>query len=678
MGKKLVVVESPAKVKTVGKILGSDFVVCSSMGHIRDLPVKGLGVDIENGFAPKYEVVKGRKKIVEELRKAAVGCDTVYLAPDPDREGEAIAWHLREILEKGAKDLVFHRVQYNEITARAVRRAFDEPVEIDMSRVHAQQARRILDRIVGYMVSPMLWRRLKRGLSAGRVQSVALRLVCEREQEIEKFVPEAFWIMGAVVRKKVVPLDPFRIRLVKVGGEKADIKSAEAAEAIAADLEGRALKVADVRTKTVTRHPSPPHITSTLQQAGSSYCSYSPQRTMSIAQKLYEGIDLGDGPVGLITYMRTDSFAVAQDALTASRAFITEKFGADYCPEKPNYFRSRASAQEAHEAIRPTDATRTPESLKGYLDAAEMNIYRLVWQRFMASQMTDAKIRQRTVEVAAVASAEDAKPYVFHATCSEIEFPGYMRVTGAESRRKEKDEETQTLPELTPGELLECLEWLSERKETKPPPRYSEASLVRAMEDNGVGRPSTYAQTMTTLRNRRYVAMKNRLLHPTILGRDVSSLLVETLGELFDVKFTASMEDSLDEVEKGVLPWDGMLRTFYDRFEKWMEQTKTPPADEAAVRRVLDMFHVVETWAPEEKRGKRTFSDSKFVESVKKQLADKERAVSVRQLDALLRIGWRYREQIPEIETVIGECGRAEILKTRRFSRPKNRRGENF
>lgn len=664
MPKNMVIVESPAKAKTINKILGKDFIVKASMGHVRDLPIKNIGIDIEHGFEPKYTLVQGRKKIIDELKQTAKTCDAIYLAPDPDREGEAIAWHLKAILEQKNDERKFWRVQYNEITPAAVRKAFANPGEIDIKRVEAQQARRILDRIVGYMVSPMLWRRIKRGLSAGRVQSVALRLVCEREDEIRSFVPEEFWIMGAKVRKLVEPLDPFRVKLLQIDGKKADVKSADEANRVKADLDGRALKVASVTTRDVTRRAPPPFITSTLQQGASSYYGYSPKRTMGIAQKLYEGVELGEGPVGLITYMRTDSFTIAQEALGTCREFIRKQFGDGFCPEQPNVFKNRDSSQEAHEAIRPTDVNRTPESLEGRMEIDEMKLYRLIWKRFVASQMMPAVIAQRTVKVDALPKDGQTTTYLFQATASEIKFPGYMKVTGAdvEAKEKEEDEEAERLPELAEGESLECLEWLGERKETQPPPRYSEAALIKALEANGVGRPSTYAQILSTLYAREYIRLEKRALIPSDLGQQVSKLLVEVLNELFNVKFTATMEGNLDEIEKGTIQWSKMLAEFYTQFEAWMVKTKLPSADHAVVGRVLDVLEKVQEWGPEVKRGKRTYSDGKFVSSVREQLTKGEKEISGRQLDVLMKIGYRYRSQVPEIEAVIRESGHEALM----------------
>jgi DNA topoisomerase-1 len=664
MGSKLVIVESPAKAKTINKILGKDFLVKSSMGHVRDLPVKNIGVDIKDSFRPKYVIVKGRQKVIDELKKAAVKADHIYLAPDPDREGEAIAWHLKAILDDDKGSKTFLRVQYNEITPAAVKKAFEHPGEIDLKRVNAQQARRILDRIVGYMVSPVLWRRIRRGLSAGRVQSVALRLVCEREKEIKNFVPEEYWLLGAKVRKLVEPLDPFKIKLIRVDGEKADVRSGEQAEKVRKDLEGRTLRVAEIAVKEISKRPGPPFITSSLQQAASSSYGFEPKRTMSIAQELYEGIDLGEGPVGLITYMRTDSFFIAQDALQSCRSFIGENFGAEFLPEKPNYFKSRESSQEAHEAIRPTDVRRTPDSVAHRLDPAELKIYKLIWQRFVSSQMAAARIEQKTAKVEALPPPGVASTYLFHGTASQVIFPGYMKVTGADIEKPENGngEEIDTLPPLSEGENLECLEWLMDRKETQPPPRYSEASLIKALEEDGVGRPSTYAQIISTLHQRKYVVREKRSLFPTELGVQVNELLVTNLGELFNVEFTASMEASLDKIEEGTVDWTGMLTEFYGQFEGWMQHVKEPPADQVVVGHVLAAMQKITEWAPEVKRGKRTYSDNGFVDSVRKQMEEGKKEISTRQLTALLRIACRYRSKVPEMEQVLAEAGYAEVL----------------
>ncbi|MBN1558563.1 MAG: type I DNA topoisomerase [Lentisphaerae bacterium] len=668
MGQFLVIVESPAKAKTINRMLGNAYVVKSSMGHVRDLPVKSLGVDIENGFQPKYVVVRGRRKVVDELKRAARDCEAVYLAPDPDREGEAIAWHLRALLGGEDGNMPFYRVQYNEITADAVRRAFAHPGELDRNRFEAQQARRILDRIVGYKVSPMLWRRIKPGLSAGRVQSVALRLVCERETEIRAFVPEPYWVLGARVRKRVDPRDPFRVRLALINGQKADVRSESDAAGIRDDLDRRALRVEKITRREIHKRPPPPFITSTLQQAASGRCGFSPRRTMALAQQLYEGVDLGDGPAGLITYMRTDSVTVAREAQQACRALIRERFGEAYCPAKPNVYRSRAGAQEAHEAIRPTDVQRTPDAVRAHLDPAQLKLYRLIWERFTASQMTPALIDQRTVDIDAVASGADADRYTLRATDSQVRFPGYMQASGIEKASNKdaedgdgEDDET-AVPPLDEGEPLDCLEWLTDRKETQPPPRYSEASLVRALEKNGVGRPSTYAQILSTLHQREYVTREKRTLTPTELGMQVNALLVSTLDPLFDVAFTASMEASLDDVEAGTLEWDRMLETFYGQFQVWMENTRSPAADGALLRRALAALKSVREWNPPVKNGKRTYSDERFVQSIERQLESGGKPVTERQLQALLRLAVRYRDQVPEAGALVREAGCEDLL----------------
>jgi len=669
MGKKLVIVESPAKAKTINKILGKDFVVKSSMGHVRDLPVKVLGVDVKSGFKLTYEVVKGRKKVVDELTAAAKECDAIYLAPDPDREGEAIAWHLKEILAKSKANAgkPFYRITYNEITPRAVRAAFEHPSEININRVDAQQARRVVDRIVGYKVSPLLWKRVQRGLSAGRVQSVALRLVCEREQEISAFKPEAYWIFGANVRKLTPPLDPFAVKLAKIDGEKAAVRSATEADTVRRDLDGCGMKVAAIRTRMVNRQAYPPFITSTLQQAGSTFCGFSPKRTMDLAQKLYEGVSFGDGPTGLITYMRTDSVNLSQDAVAACREFIASAYGADYLPEKPNTYRSRGGAQEAHEAIRPTDVNLTPERLKGVLDEPSMKLYRLIWERFVACQMPPARIEQRTVEVEAIPKATTAgtngsRQYLFTATASDVKFDGYRRVTGEKDRKEEESDQVDRLPAVLEGEPLACLELLAEQKETQPPSRFSEASLVKALEASGVGRPSTYAQILTTLQQRSYCELKNRTLFPSELGMKTSALLTAELGQLFDVQFTADMELKLDSIEEGNVDWTKMLDGFYSQFTGWMDAAKEPPADAGHVQALLDALRDVKNWAPPVTRGKRTYSDETFVASIETQLGEGAKPISPRQMEVLAKMAARYREEAPQVREALRRCGAEQLL----------------
>ncbi len=660
--KNLVIVESPAKAKTINKILGADFIVKASMGHVRDLPEKDLGIDVDHDFKPKYVAIKSREKVLKELKAAAEGAEKIFLAPDPDREGEAIAWHLMALLKKAVPEDRFFRVSYNEITAPAIRKAFSEPGRINENRVDAQQARRVLDRLVGYKVSPLLWRRIRGASSAGRVQSVALRLVCERERDILNFKPEEYWIIGARVRKQVDPRDPFEVRLARINGEKAEIRGAEEAHRIRQDLENRPLRVSAIVPREISKRAMPPYITSSLQQAGSSFFGFSPAYTMKLAQKLYEGVDFGDGAVGLITYMRTDSFTVSREAQESARGFVAHTYGAEYLPEKPNFYKSRGSAQEAHEAIRPTDVNRLPESLGGVLQPDELKLYRMIWQRFVASQMAPARIAQRTVEIEAAPVEGRTSSYLFRATASEVVFAGYMKVAGVEEKKKDENgEEVDRLPPLAVGEPLDWLEWLEQQKFTQPPPRFTEASLVRALEENGVGRPSTYASILSTLNARRYVEKEKRALKPTDMGLKVSDFLVTHLGELFDVGFTAGMEQSLDEIEAGTVQWVEMMRKFYDNLLAWLEKAKGPPADPAMVQRLLDHLSGVREWVPGTKRGKRVYGDEEFSKSIRRQIESKKE-VSSRQMEALRKVACRYFEQVPVLREQAAELGLTEEI----------------
>jgi len=678
MAKHLVIVESPAKAKTINKILGKEYIVKASMGHVRDLPEKEIGVDLEKDFKPKYVQIKTRDKVVKELKEAAREAEDVILAPDPDREGEAIAWHLMAALKGTVPAENFHRVTYNEITAPAIREAFAHPRKINQHKVDAQQARRVLDRIVGYKVSPLLWRRIRGASSAGRVQSVALRIVCDREKEILKFVPEAFWLIGARVRKTVAPTDPFAVKLARIDDDKAEIKSAEHAEQIRRDLEGRRMKVSSLAQREISKRPQPAYITSSLQQAGNRFHGFAPTRTMRIAQKLYEGVDTGNGVVGLITYMRTDSVSISPIAQQACREFINSTFGAEYIPEKPHFYKSKGSAQEAHEAIRPTDVFMTPEKLANVLDPDSLKLYKIIWQRFVASQMASALIAQRTAEFEAVGNASGAKhSYLFRASASDVIFPGYMKVTGIEKEKKadaeegEGEEEDIPLPPLTEGEMLEHIEWLEERKETTPPPRYTESSLVKALEENGVGRPSTYAQTVSTIVDRDYVSKDKRTLKPTSKGMQVNDFLFQYLPELFDIGFTALMEKQLDEIDEGNLVWTDMLAKFYGSFVVWIDKAKSPPADLNVVKGMLELLGLVKEWAPETKRGKKTYSDEKFVTSVGEQLVKGEPPLTDRQQEALVKLACRYVEQLPELAPIFDKLGIAdELIKHREQGLP--------
>ncbi|HOE26599.1 MAG: type I DNA topoisomerase [Candidatus Aureabacteria bacterium] len=578
MSRSLVIVESPAKSKTINKILGKRYTVLASMGHVRDLPKSRIGVDIEHGFEPTYIVPLKSRKTVTALKKAARGADAVYLAPDPDREGEAIAWHLQEALKGSAKR--FLRVTFNEITTEAIRGAFAAPAEVDLKKVESQQARRILDRIVGYTLSPLLWKKVGRGLSAGRVQSVAVKLICDREAEIRAFTPTEYWTIEASLKKTAGGGGPFTARLAKIDGAKAEIPDGARAAAIVEDASKRPFSVASVEEKERRQRPSPPFITSTLQQAGVNRLHWPVAKTMKVAQQLYEGLDVGTkGTVGLITYMRTDSTRIAATAQEEALRFIRERYGDAYAPTKPNRYASRKGAQEAHEAIRPTSAGRTPEDLKPHLSREQHALYRLVWERFIASQMAPAVMKKVEVGVA-------AGPYLFRAADTKVVFDGYLKVAGAPPR----DEEETPLPPLAPGEPLALVSLAPSQHFTKPPPRYTEATLIRALEENGIGRPSTYAPTIFTIRKRAYVGKEGGRLFPTPLGELVNGLLVRWFPELINVEFTARMEDELDEIESGTIPWTRVLREFYEPYtaslskaQSGMETLKKAPEPTSAV-----------------------------------------------------------------------------------------------
>lgn len=662
MSTKLLIVESPAKAKTIAKYLGGDFVVKSSVGHVRDLPKKGLSIKIapdaaKDGawtFQPSYEITADKKKIVDELRKAAKAADEIFLAPDPDREGEAIAWHLEEVLSDVTKGKSVHRVTYNEITKSAVQQAVANPGQINLARVDAQQSRRILDRLVGFKVSPLLWKNLQYGytLSAGRVQSVALRLIVEREREINAFQPVAYWILG-VEASKGTKDTTFVAKLSRVDGEKPEVRSSEQAAMMVDDLDGSSLEVVSIKTQPKTRHPYPPFTTSTLQQAASSVCGFSPHRTMATAQKLYEA--------GLITYMRTDSVNIAAVAREAAKNLIAADYGAEFVPEKPNFFKSKVGAQEAHEAIRPTDVTRRPDQVEG-LDATAAKLYDLIWRRFVASQMAEARLSQKTVGIEAVKDSL-RHSYLFTASTTSVDFEGFLAVMktslvkkGKEDGEEESDE-VKSLPLLVEGETLTPVRWLSDRKETKPPARYSEAALVKALEENGVGRPSTYAQTIEVLVGRLYATREARQLVPTQRGMDVNDWLVEKLEPLFNVGYTAEMEAELDKVEEGVLKGDGMLSAFYGPFIAWLKGAQEPPPP---VEKFMDLFNLldqVKVWKEPMTVGKKTYSDEAFVRSVKMQLTEGKTAVSDKQLQALVKMAIGYRDQITNGELQLIDLG---------------------
>ena len=563
MPKSLLIVESPTKAKTLQKYLGRDFVVLSSKGHIKDLPPHELGVDLEQDFAPQYATILGKAKVIRELQKAAAGISEVFLGPDPDREGEAIAWHIAEAL--GEKDHHFKRVLFLELTQAAIREALAHPVALDRPRYESQQARRVLDRLVGYQISPILWQKVKTGLSAGRVQSVALRLVCDRERAIQAFVPEEYWSLDACLAGKEPP--PFLARLVKHGARACKPANAAQVEAILDDLEAAAFRVAKIETKPQRRYPSPPFITSSLQMEANRKLRFAPKKTMSLAQRLYEGVDLGDeGPVGLITYMRTDSTRVSGEALAAVRRFIIDAYGADYLPKSPNLYKSPKGAQEAHEAIRPTAVGRRPQDLKQFLSKEQLALYDLIWRRFVASQMNPAIYQLTAVDI-------QAGDYLFRATASVLQFPGFTAVY-QESREGEEEEGAAKLPPLKKGELLELRDFDPQQHFTKPPPRFTEASLIKELEVQGIGRPSTYATILSNLQDRDYVVKEKSTLWPTEMGLVVSDLLVENFPKVMDLKFTANMETDLDRVAEGRASWRQLLRDFYGPFAQDLEAAK--------------------------------------------------------------------------------------------------------
>ena len=564
MGKSLVVVESPAKAKTINKILGKDFVVKSCMGHVRDLPPKELGIDIDNDFRPRYVTIRGKGKILTELRKAAQSADTIYLATDPDREGEAIAWHVAHAISR--KDDTVQRIMFNEITPKAVSESLQKASKLDLKKVDAQQARRVLDRLVGYEISPLLWKVIHSGLSAGRVQSVALRIICERDREIEAFEPVEYWSIDALVCKEGG--EPFKAGLVQYQGEKIEIGTQEQAHRIVAELEGQKVGIGDIKRRQRSRRPAPPFITSTLQQECARRLRFSVKRTDAVAQQLYEGVEIEGETRGLITYMRTDSVRVSDDAIAEVRAEIPKLYGDDHLPEQANVYKTKSSAQDAHEAIRPTSVALSPDDLKSLLSRDQVRVYELIWKRFVASQMKPQIFDITTIDI-------EAGDYLLRATGSIVKFAGFAEVySESKDEEDEEDEEkANSVPaDIAKGDALQLRQVLSDQHFTKPPPRYTEASLVKQLEAEGIGRPSTYAQIITTLQDREYVEkIDNRAFAATERGHTVNKLLVETFPHIFNVEFTAQMEDKLDRVEEGEDNWVETVRQFY---ASWKDHLK--------------------------------------------------------------------------------------------------------
>ncbi len=568
MAKSLVIVESPSKARTIKKYLGRDFRVEASSGHLVDLPSSSLGVDIQNDFKPKYTVIKGKTKYLENLKKASRDAEKVYLASDPDREGEAIAWHIANRLNLWDK---VHRVLIHEITEAGIRDSMSRPLEIDKDRFESQQARRILDRIVGYQVSPVLWKKVRKGLSAGRVQSVALRFVVDREREIQNFKPREYWTLDALVKRTADPdVDAFTASLHMFLGKKAKIENAQQSEEIVSAISGKDFVVGSIEKKERKRRPLPPFITSTLQQDSSKKNRFSVKKTMSVAQGLYEGVELGsEGPVGLITYMRTDSVRASDNAVAEARSFISQNYGGTYIPKRPNVFKVKKSAQDAHECIRPTFPSRHPDELRQFLTEDQYKLYSLIWKRFIASQMTPAVYDQTRVDI----TAGEA---VFRATGNVMKFPGFTAAYEEATEKEEnngadknsKKDENKRLPELSEKDVLSLLKLDPKQHFTQPPPRYSESSLVKELEEKGIGRPSTYASILSTIQDRGYAERQKGRFVPTSLGFSVNDFLVEGFPGIMDEEFTARMESDLDRVEEGEVHWVELLRGFYDGFSK--------------------------------------------------------------------------------------------------------------
>ncbi len=690
MGKKLVVVESPTKARTIGRFLGAGIQVQASMGHVRDLPPKSLGVDVNNNFAPNYELTPSGRKIVRSLRQAAATAEDIYLATDHDREGEAIAWHLQEILQDAGK-AKFHRITFHEITQNAILKSFANPGVIAEDLVAAQQARRVLDRLVGYQVSPLLWRHVKKGTSAGRVQSVALRIVVEREREILAFQPQEYWNLDAWFENRD-PKAKLKTRLARINDGKALVSNGADAERLADALQSPkvAHQVVKVQSTPRRKTPPPPFITSTLQQAAGSALKMGATQTMRIAQELYEGIELGSGgPVGLITYMRTDSVNIAREAQTQALDFIAKHFGKEYAPAKPNAYRSRKSAQEAHEAIRPTDVQRTPEAVAPFLNTAQLKLYRLVWNRFIASQMVPAQQLDHVIEIesaggpltamtpdnliqndtpAGKKAAPTAKGItcLFHAAARETLFPGYLVVYNIKEVGEEDDpaDTARALPDLKVGMRCDLLELTREQCFTNPPSRYSEASLVKALEQNGVGRPSTYASTVNTIQERDYVTKDKGSLVPTELGFATNDFLVQHLPHLFDIGFTAQMESELDQVEEGNLNWVSMIAEFYQKLQNALgantsaSQGCTPENLQA----ILALFPAGFPFDPPVTRGRRTYDDAKFIASITDHAAA-AKSLTERQWAALLNLVARYGAKAPAIIAAMDKIGLGDAIR---------------
>ncbi|SPD71776.1 DNA topoisomerase 1 [uncultured Desulfobacterium sp.] len=565
MSKNLLIVESPAKARTIKKYLGPDFKIMASVGHVKDLPVKKLGVDIENSFRPEYVTIKGKSKVLKDLKEAGKTADVVYLAPDPDREGEAIAWHIAQELKKD-KNKIF-RVLFNELTAKAIREAVRSPQHLNEDKFASQQARRILDRLVGYQLSPLLWTRVKRGLSAGRVQSVAVKMICDREREIHAFRSEEYWSLTAHLESKEPPA--FTARLVKYEGKKIDLKNNGQVYNIISEIDGKEYRVSSVVKKQKKKNAPPPFITSLLQQEAHGKLNFTAKKTMSVAQNLYEGIEIGErGQIGLITYMRTDSFRLSDDAVSLARDYILQSFGSDYLPDRPNHFKSHKGAQEAHEAIRPTFTELDPQTVSPYLTKDQLALYTLIWKRFIACQMAPAILDQTQADIAAGKAT-------FSASGSVTVFRGFTELYQKPLNGTEPDKGDDTpLPPLEKDQLLNLIKLEPAQHFTQPPPRYTEATLIKALEENGIGRPSTYAAILANISDRDYVIIEKKRFKPTELGFLVTDLLVRNFPDILNTSFTAKMEEDLDRIERGEMGWTNVLQNFYKSFKNDLDNAK--------------------------------------------------------------------------------------------------------
>jgi len=607
MAKSLIIVESPTKAKTITKYLGRGYTVMASVGHIKDLPTSKLGVDLDHNFKPQYVTIKGKSKVLADIKKKAEAADKIFLAPDPDREGEAIAWHLAEELRGKSKkksDGRVFRVLFNEITERAIKQALQSPGQIDMKLVNAQQARRVLDRIVGYQGSQLLWNKVRRGLSMGRVQSVAVRLMCEREAEREAFRAEEYWSITALLAGTNPP--PFEAKLHSINGEEASIGNAEQAQNVVNAIQGKAFAVTSIERKEKKRNPVAPFITSRLQQEAARKLHFTPKKTMTLAQQLYEGVEIGsEGSTGLITYMRTDSPRISQEAMAEARQVVQERFGAEYLPDTPNVYKTSKAAQEAHEAIRPTSAGRDPESIRAYLEQDQYNLYKLIWNRFIASQMVPAILDVTRVESSPM---DTTARYLFRSSGTIVKFPGhtivYMEGVDKElfAQKQKQEEEAEDsaerqLPELTEGERLRLIEQAeqtipgvtSKQHFTQPPPRYNEALLIKELEEKGIGRPSTYAAIISTIQERKYVEKVEGRFFPTETGRTVNDFLLKGFPDVVNVDFTSQLEAELDEVEEGNKPWVDAVRDFYNPFAADLEKAKSIPGPKDTVEPPTDI-----------------------------------------------------------------------------------------